>query len=73
MSGRCLVTSAEKDGVRLIAVTLNNPDDWQEHKKLFEYGFERVKRTPIIEKNTILTTKTINGTKVNLIAAERFI
>lgn len=71
MSGRCLVTSAEKDGVRLIAVTLNNPDDWQEHKKLFEYGFDRVKSTPIIEKNTILTTKTINGTKVNLIAAEK--
>ena len=69
-SGRCLVTSAEKDGVSLVAVTLNCPDDWQEHKELFNYGFETVKNTPIIKKGTILATKTINGTKVNLIAAD---
>lgn len=68
LSGRCLVTSAEKDGIRLIAVTLNNPDDWKEHKELFEYGFSEVKNTKVIEKNSILTTKIINGTKVNLIA-----
>jgi len=69
-SGRCLVTSAEKDGVRLVAVTLNCPDDWKEHTKLFDYGFETVKDTKIIEKGSILTTKIINGKKVNLIAAE---
>ncbi|MCR4718351.1 MAG: D-alanyl-D-alanine carboxypeptidase [Firmicutes bacterium] len=69
-SGRCLVTSAEKDGIRLVAVTLNCPDDWKEHTKLFDYGFETVKDTKVIEKGSILATKTINGKKVNLIAAE---
>lgn len=69
-SGRCLVTAAEKDGIRLVAVTLNNPDDWQEHKKLFQYGFDRVKNIRIIEKDSILATKTINGAKVNLLASE---
>ena len=69
-SGRCLITSAEKDGVRLVAVTLNFPDDWQEHKKLFDYGFETVKDTKIIKKGEILATRTINGKKVNLIAAD---
>lgn len=69
-AGRCLVTSAEKDGVRLVAVTLNCPDDWKEHKALFDYGFETVKDTKVIEKGSILATKVINGKKVNLIAAE---
>ena len=38
-SGRCLVSAAEKDGVSLIAVTLNAPDDWQDHAKLLDMGF----------------------------------
>ncbi len=42
-SGRCLVSAAERDGVILVAVTLSAPDDWNDHKKLFEYGFEKVK------------------------------
>ncbi len=42
-SGRCLVSAAERAGVTLVAVTLSAPDDWNDHKKLFEYGFEKVK------------------------------
>lgn len=42
-SGRCLVSACERTGVTLVAVTLSAPDDWSDHKKLFEYGFERVK------------------------------
>lgn len=38
-SGRCLVSSAERDGIQLIAVTLDCPDDWREHKGLFDFGF----------------------------------
>ncbi len=38
-AGRCLVSSAEKDGVTLVAVTLDAPDDWNDHKALYEYGF----------------------------------
>ncbi len=37
--GRCLVSAAEKDGVELIAVTLNAPDDWTDHMKMMDYGF----------------------------------
>ena len=40
-SGRCLVTSAEKDGVTLIAVTLNDPDDWRDHRAMFDAAFPR--------------------------------
>ncbi len=38
--GRCLVTAAEKDGIRLICVTLNDPDDWSDHRALLDMGFE---------------------------------
>ncbi len=41
-SGRCLVTAAERDGVTLIAVTLNAPDDWNDHTALLDYGFSAV-------------------------------
>ncbi|MFR4024264.1 MAG: D-alanyl-D-alanine carboxypeptidase family protein [[Eubacterium] siraeum] len=39
---RTLVSCAERDGVRLIAVTLNAPNDWSDHAKMLDYGFEKV-------------------------------
>ncbi len=45
--GRCLVSAAERDGVTLIAVTLNAPNDWSDHKKMLDGGFETVKRVKI--------------------------
>lgn len=40
---RCLVSACERDGVTLICVTLNAPDDWNDHIKLYEYGFAKIK------------------------------
>ena len=39
LAGRCLVTCAERGGLRLIAVTLNDGDDWNDHIGLYDYGF----------------------------------
>ena len=44
---RCLVSAAERDGVRLICVTLNDPDDWRDHTALFDYGFALYKSVSI--------------------------
>ncbi len=41
-AGRTLVSCAEKDGIRLAAVTLNDGDDWNDHISLFDYGFGRL-------------------------------
>ncbi len=46
-SGRCLVSAAERDGVTLVAVTLNDPNDWSTHKELFDYGFSLLSRTEL--------------------------
>ncbi len=43
-SGRCLVSAAQRDGVTLIAVTLNAPDDWNDHMALFDYGFSALEK-----------------------------
>ncbi len=40
-SGRCLVSACERQGVTLVAVTLNAGDDWNDHKKLYHYGYEK--------------------------------
>ncbi|KPC97233.1 D-alanyl-D-alanine carboxypeptidase DacB precursor [Geobacillus sp. BCO2] len=36
---RTLVTTASKGGIDLIAVTLDAPDDWNDHIAMYEYGF----------------------------------
>lgn len=37
--GRCLVSAARRDGITLVAVTLNAPDDWRDHRTMLDYGF----------------------------------
>lgn len=44
---RCLVSAAERDGVTLIAVTLNAGDDWNDHTKMLDYGFAQVSAYPL--------------------------
>ncbi len=38
-TGRCLVGAARRDGMTLISVTLNAPDDWRDHTAMLDYGF----------------------------------
>lgn len=47
---RTLVTSATKDNLNLIVVTLNDPNDFTTHKTLYEYGFNNYKKYLILEK-----------------------
>ncbi len=35
-SGRCLISSAEREGITLIAVTLGSHDDWREHTRMLD-------------------------------------
>ena len=38
-AGRILVSAAQRSGRTLIAVTINAPDDWNDHTALLDYGF----------------------------------
>lgn len=41
-SGRCLVTAARRYGKTVVAVTLCDPNDWQDHKALLDYGLAQL-------------------------------
>lgn len=60
--GRCLVSSAEVDGVSMICVTLNAPNDWQDHKSMLEYGLSRYECIDLADSGDyILELDVING------------
>lgn len=46
-AGRCLVSAAERNGITLICVTLNAPNDWEDHRKMLDYGFSMEKLTEL--------------------------
>lgn len=51
--GRCLVSAAERNGVRLIAVTLSAPDDWNDHMNMLNYGFDQLENVLLASPGTI--------------------
>lgn len=38
-AGRTLVSCAKQDGMTLVCVTLNDPEDWKDHTALLDWGF----------------------------------
>lgn len=68
-SGRCLVSAAERDSVTLVAVTLNAPDDWNDHKILLDYGFNKTENRQISDE-IAFEIPVVGGTKksVKLVA-----
>ncbi len=50
---RTLVTSASKDNLNLVAVTLNDGNDFLDHKNLFEYGFSNYKNYQVLKKGPL--------------------
>lgn len=62
--GRCLASSATKDGMTLIAVTLNDPDDWNSHTAMLNYGFEHCKLKTVMAKGSFLGTCEVKGADI---------
>lgn len=55
-AGRILVSAAERNGRRLIAVTINDPSDWKDHVKLLDHGFSGFSVHELIKPGAILGT-----------------
>ncbi len=62
-SGRCLVSAAERDGVRLIAVTLNAPNDWQDHTSMLDYGFTQYRSVLLCRAEEFSSSLPVTGGK----------
>lgn len=74
-AGRILVSSAVRDGRRLICVTINDGNDWQDHKKLLEEGFSRYTLQQILTKGECVGTVEVaagESERVQVLAAEDF-
>ncbi|MBS4199549.1 D-alanyl-D-alanine carboxypeptidase [Bacillus sp. FJAT-49732] len=52
-AGRTLVTTAEKNGTELIAVTLKASDDWNDHITMYERGFKEYPVKTIVPKGIL--------------------
>lgn len=60
-SGRCLVSAVKRDGKYVIAVTLNAPNDWQDHKNMLEYGLSKIIQTEVTPKKSEYVIPVISG------------
>lgn len=67
-SGRCLVSAAERDGVRLVAVTLSAPDDWNDHMALLDYGFSQLERFSPDDSGYSVSVPVTGGTSPSILA-----
>lgn len=64
-TGRTLVGAAEKNGVRVITVTLDCSDDWQEHKKMFDFAFNNFEKKVILKKGESVGTYRVKNGNYN--------
>ena len=74
-AGRTLVSCAEKNGQRLVAVTLQDGNDWADHQMLFDYGFSTYPACRGAVLGQVVTRNSVeNGLEreVPLVAADNF-
>ncbi|WP_241154394.1 D-alanyl-D-alanine carboxypeptidase family protein [Staphylospora marina] len=71
---RTLVSSATKDGRRLITVTLNDGDDWKDSMMMFEYGFNRFETVSILKKGQRVGGKSLKkgDRRIDVVAGADF-
>nr|WP_233269399.1 D-alanyl-D-alanine carboxypeptidase family protein [Alteribacillus sp. YIM 98480] len=56
-AGRTLVSTAQKDDMSLIAVTLDAPSDWNDHISMFEWGFSTFQKEELGKKRETMNVK----------------
>jgi D-alanyl-D-alanine carboxypeptidase len=60
-AGRILVSSAVRQGRRLVCVTMNAPDDWNDHQELMELGFRDYSLRRVIDAGVAVGTCQVLG------------
>ncbi len=74
-AGRILVSSTTRQGRRIIVVTMDDPNDWQDHERLIEDAFSQFTVKPLVTEGNVLGTVEVAGGEageVELIADESF-
>ena len=60
-AGRTLISAAQRNGLTLICVTLNDPNDWADHTALFNDGFARYHAQPLAAQGAVLARVPVSG------------
>lgn len=74
-AGRILVSSAMRQGRRLVAVTIDDGNDWADHAAMLNDGFSRYQVCQIVKKGECLGSVEVFGgqeARVNVLAAQDF-
>lgn len=74
-AGRTLVSCARRNGQRLVAVTLQDGNDWADHAALYDYGFSVYPAQQAMTIGETVGTLAVTGglsTSVPLVAADSF-
>ncbi len=69
-AGRTLVSAARRDGQTLICVTLNDGDDWNDHEKLLDYGFQAYPRQVLCREGEVFGSVAVAGSLIPTMEAE---
>ncbi len=66
-AGRCLVSAAKRDGRTIVAVTLHDPDDWNDHTRMLDTAFSALKKqTAVDAMQEIDTISVVSGVQSNV-------
>ena len=72
-AGRILVSAAERNGRRLIAVTINDGNDWKDHESLYTFGFGQYEERSLLTVGSeTVCIPLLSGGTARLLAGEDF-
>lgn len=69
-AGRCLVSSATRDGMQLVCVVLNCGPMWNDSSALLEYGFKSYSIEKVVDKNNFIKVVEVKDGKKKFVAVK---
>jgi len=69
-SGRTLISCARRDGQTLIAVTLNDGNDWADHTAMLDYGFETYAHTRLTGAGEVYARIPVSGSLLSFVRVQ---
>ena len=60
-AGRCLVSCVEREGELLVCVTLSDPDDWDDHTRLYDWAYAHYARRLLADESLCFQIPVLSG------------
>ena len=68
-AGRCLVSCCEREHTRFVCVTLSDPDDWNDHMRLYDAAFAAFSNAQVVSTDERYEIPVAGGTEQFAVAA----